>query len=217
MRFELQSFSDAMIAPARESARQDEWIDLDRRDEWLAVSRERLLRTNSDRTGWWCAIATATSVVAAHALAGLAWGAVVMYPNFLGHEPGRLDDEERVDDPFVLEPAEDRPMSHGAAIRSRILHSEEMSFITNGVVILENQAARQGPMPPETEERSGFQNLRTWMSAMPARLWTRAVRAHRNHRAIAELQALDDRMLQDIGISRSQIWATVRKEDGPRV
>jgi uncharacterized protein YjiS (DUF1127 family) len=216
MRFELQSFSDAMIPPVRESAGQGDWADTNRRGEWIAVSRERLLRASPDRAGLWRSVFTATSVVMAHALAGLAWGAFVMYPSLLGSQPGQADDEECADDPSFVAPVRDCSVTQGAAMQSRILHSEETPFIANELVVFEGPAIPGGSVPPGPE-RSGLRSFQTWVSAMPARLWTRTVRAHRNRRAIAELQALDDRMLKDIGVSRSQIWSVVTNGGDPRL
>lgn len=38
---------------------------------------------------------------------------------------------------------------------------------------------------------------------------------HRRHRAFRELSALDDRMLKDLGVHRSQIETIVRGTDRP--
>lgn len=43
------------------------------------------------------------------------------------------------------------------------------------------------------------------LTALLYDLWTAIRRRHERRRAIAELSALDDRLLKDIGISRSQI------------
>jgi len=47
-----------------------------------------------------------------------------------------------------------------------------------------------------------------------ARLWSHARKALRRRAAIAELSALDDRMLADIGLSRSQIHSAVNSAAG---
>jgi uncharacterized protein YjiS (DUF1127 family) len=47
-----------------------------------------------------------------------------------------------------------------------------------------------------------------------ARLWGHVRRALRRRAAVAELSALDDRMLADIGLSRSQIHAAVNSAAG---
>jgi uncharacterized protein YjiS (DUF1127 family) len=47
-----------------------------------------------------------------------------------------------------------------------------------------------------------------------ARLWGHIRRALRRRAAVAELSALDDRMLADIGLSRSQIHAAVNSAAG---
>jgi uncharacterized protein YjiS (DUF1127 family) len=44
-----------------------------------------------------------------------------------------------------------------------------------------------------------------WRTSWPARLWSRIVRAYRTRRSRAALEALDDRMLRDIGVSRHEI------------
>jgi uncharacterized protein YjiS (DUF1127 family) len=194
MRFELQSFDETMVPPTRE---------LDGREEWAEISRNRLFQANSTRTGWWRSVVTATSLVTAHAIAGVAWSAVVMYPNLLSPPSNQFDDDESADDLSFVEPANDRLMSRDAVMQSRIVHSEEGPLITNGLVTFEN------PGRPETA-RSGFHGFQTWLISMPARLWTRMAHVHRDRRAVAELQALDDRMLKDIGISRGQILSVVR-------
>jgi uncharacterized protein YjiS (DUF1127 family) len=47
--------------------------------------------------------------------------------------------------------------------------------------------------------------------ARVVRLWSTVCRARQRRRAIAELEALDDRILKDIGIHRSQIESVVRR------
>src|SRR5262245_51058918 len=89
MRFELQSFGETMVPPTRE---------FDRREEWIEISRNRLFRSSSTRTGWWRSVVTATSLVTAHAIAGIAWSAVVMYPNLLSPPSNQFDDDDSADD-----------------------------------------------------------------------------------------------------------------------
>ena len=48
------------------------------------------------------------------------------------------------------------------------------------------------------------------MATMIATLWSGLGRRYRNRRAIAELAALDDRLLRDIGLVRSEIEFAVR-------
>ena len=45
------------------------------------------------------------------------------------------------------------------------------------------------------------------LTAMLYDLWTALRRARQNRRAVAELLALDDRLLRDIGLSRDEIRA----------
>lgn len=47
------------------------------------------------------------------------------------------------------------------------------------------------------------------LTSMLDRIWTDIRRARRRRRAIADLSALDDRMLKDIGISRCEIVSVV--------
>jgi uncharacterized protein YjiS (DUF1127 family) len=46
---------------------------------------------------------------------------------------------------------------------------------------------------------------RSWRVALPGKLWSWMLRAYRARRARAALEALDDRMLRDIGVSRHEI------------
>lgn len=46
---------------------------------------------------------------------------------------------------------------------------------------------------------------RAWSTSWPARLWSWMLRAYQAKRARAALEALDDRMLRDIGVSRHEI------------
>jgi uncharacterized protein YjiS (DUF1127 family) len=51
-------------------------------------------------------------------------------------------------------------------------------------------------------------NVSSWTASLAsilAELWSRALRERKNRWAIAELLALDDRMLKDIGLSRGEI------------
>jgi uncharacterized protein YjiS (DUF1127 family) len=60
--------------------------------------------------------------------------------------------------------------------------------------------------PPPAEKSSPGQRADARSSAKPsATLWSRMLRKLRTRHAIAELAALDDRMLKDIGISRHEI------------
>jgi uncharacterized protein YjiS (DUF1127 family) len=51
---------------------------------------------------------------------------------------------------------------------------------------------------------------RPWIVSIAAALWSGMRRRHQSKRAIAALSALDDRMLEDIGIYRGDIELAVR-------
>jgi uncharacterized protein YjiS (DUF1127 family) len=51
---------------------------------------------------------------------------------------------------------------------------------------------------------------RPWIASIAAALWSGMRRRHQSKRAIAALSALDDRMLEDIGIFRRDIEFAVR-------
>jgi uncharacterized protein YjiS (DUF1127 family) len=53
---------------------------------------------------------------------------------------------------------------------------------------------------------------RAWLASLPATLWSRLLRARRVRKARADLKALDDRMLRDIGVSRLNIERVARQE-----
>ena len=54
------------------------------------------------------------------------------------------------------------------------------------------------------------------LTAMLYDLWTAMRRAQENRRAVAELSALDDRLLRDIGLSRDEIKAAASGSLRPR-
>lgn len=51
---------------------------------------------------------------------------------------------------------------------------------------------------------------RPWIASIAAAIWSGMHRRHQSKRAIAALSALDDRMLEDIGIYRGDIELAVR-------
>jgi uncharacterized protein YjiS (DUF1127 family) len=53
--------------------------------------------------------------------------------------------------------------------------------------------------------RADYAGHRPWRMALPGKLWSWMLRAYRARRARAALDALDDRMLRDIGVSRHEI------------
>ncbi|MGH6880526.1 MAG: DUF1127 domain-containing protein, partial [Hypericibacter sp.] len=97
----------------------------------------------------------------------------------------------------------DRPVSAGAENRDRTRHSSEEPFGMNSLLIFENVSIAE----TAESDRPSFQAR---LFSMPGRLWSSLVLGHQNRRAIADLSALDDRMLKDIGVSRGQIVRAVR-------
>ena len=62
-----------------------------------------------------------------------------------------------------------------------------------------------GTVPPWGSSR--------WTSglfSLPARLWSKLVEAHERRRSTAALEALDDRTLKDMGLTRNEIHHVVR-------
>src|SRR6185312_10238000 len=53
--------------------------------------------------------------------------------------------------------------------------------------------------------RAGYSVRHAWIKHLPVRLWARLLRAYRARRARASLEALDDRILRDIGVSRHEM------------
>jgi uncharacterized protein YjiS (DUF1127 family) len=60
-------------------------------------------------------------------------------------------------------------------------------------------------------ERDDLASWTSQVASIPVNLWARFVRMRDNRRALAALEALDDRMLKDIGISRQQIAYAVTR------
>jgi len=52
----------------------------------------------------------------------------------------------------------------------------------------------------------GIGRLGRWIASVPARF----ARRHRHARTLRELQELDDRLLQDIGLDRADLWSAAR-------
>lgn len=59
--------------------------------------------------------------------------------------------------------------------------------------------------------RAGYSVRQAWIKYLPVRLWARMLRAYRARRARASLEALDDRTLRDIGVSRREIEQLARE------
>jgi uncharacterized protein YjiS (DUF1127 family) len=62
------------------------------------------------------------------------------------------------------------------------------------------------PLAERSEDTSGQGTLRGKFAGLIQRLWSE----HAARQAVYELEALDDRTLKDIGITRSEIWHAVR-------
>jgi uncharacterized protein YjiS (DUF1127 family) len=58
----------------------------------------------------------------------------------------------------------------------------------------------------QAEDSAGQSTLRGKFTALVERLWSE----HTARQAMYELEALDDRTLKDIGITRGEIWHVVR-------
>jgi uncharacterized protein YjiS (DUF1127 family) len=62
-----------------------------------------------------------------------------------------------------------------------------------------------GTVPPW-----GSSRWTSWLLSLPARLWSKLAEAHENRRSTAALEALDDRTLKDMGLTRNEIHHVVR-------
>ena len=202
MRFELHSFGDAMVAPLPESRRDGERAAA--RDVWVAFDEERSLGEGPGWIAWWRSSVTAVSVFAAHVLAGVAWAAVATYPNILVGSDRRVDDDEPIGGQPLYRLDCDRPPSGGIEGRNRGRDQAEKRFDMNSFLFIENMSIAE-------PARSGRPSLQARLVSMPVRAWTRLVEAHQTRRAIADMSALDDRMLKDIGVPRGQIGRVVRE------
>ena len=62
-----------------------------------------------------------------------------------------------------------------------------------------------GTVPPWGSSRWSW-----WLFSLPARLWSRLAEAQQHRRSTAALEALDDRTLKDLGLTRNEIHHVVR-------
>jgi uncharacterized protein YjiS (DUF1127 family) len=208
MRFEQEPLGDIMVAYTREMRRREE------RPGIRYIGQSRLIHIEP-RTRWWGAIATVMSVVKAQAIEGFASCAIAMHPE-LFYQAG--EPINRLDSPEVLPPVQragDRRWStvphsregtsgvgYGAAMRTPVAQLRERQPV-NGLLNLESF----GRLEPARTASPGGQ---TWIMSIPAKLWSRLLRAGQIRRARAALEVLDDRMLNDIGVSRHEIEQVVR-------
>jgi uncharacterized protein YjiS (DUF1127 family) len=178
------------------------------------------LRPSSESDTSWRAVSAAASALMTRAAAGFALCSEAAFPNVLlavlswtfaqalagcaayaeAMYPGLADAQSGHGDPAQL------PRQMSSAVQDEIGRAAPVS--------LPRQIA-PGARPVETESMARLEQARSAVSiASLIRQFRSRMRGGRERRlAIAELQALDDRSLRDIGISRSDIAYIVRRGD----
>jgi uncharacterized protein YjiS (DUF1127 family) len=193
MRFELQSFGDAMVAPARGAQGREEW------EKWTEAAPDLPPAARPARIGRRRSVAAATSRMVAHVVEGFAASAAALYPDLFNPRRDHVNGRDVMEDPQIFHGVGRLSALQGGMPRSALAQSLEKQVVVNGLIDIEN--ARQLKMGG-----TGSGGLRAGLMSV----WSRIRVAHERRKASAELAALDDRMLKDIGISRHEIDGVVR-------
>jgi uncharacterized protein YjiS (DUF1127 family) len=97
------------------------------------------------------------------------------------------------EDHDVEQPQFEQPQRRQVVMKSSFERDDAASLMSLGTV------------PPWGSSRGSW-----WLFSLPARLWSKLAEAHERRRSTAALEALDDRTLKDMGLTRNEIHHVVR-------
>jgi uncharacterized protein YjiS (DUF1127 family) len=181
MMFKISLAANDIGAPARDRRPQrGDAFDIVIRRPATTPPVPRTARPAPDEREWWRPMAKAASSAMNHIVESLAFYALATHPDqsWRWTDDGALVVEDR-DDSYRVQPY------------------REAAVIT--VPALEYAAIARAKLAP-----SGTDS-RTWLSSMPAALWSALRRARESRRMRAAWNRIDDRTLADIGVSRHEI------------